>query len=159
MKGRTAASVSLTILVNLTCLACDYYPLKSDRDFRYFQIKVDSVSVVSPLRVVRPGYGEVTWWLPSKSPLAVTDTLGVQFHGWPGPDGCHESSRIDTTRIDLVGYRVKVWSKARMYGGCVDIVMGLRHVLDIYPPLRIGTWIFLVSQPDGSVLRKEVVVQ
>ena len=46
-----------------------------------------------------------------------------------------------------------------MHGGCVDIVMEIRSVLDIYPPLRIGTWIFLVSQPDGSVLRKEVVVQ
>ncbi len=159
MKGRTAASVSLTIVVNLTCLACDYYPLKSDRDFRYFQIKVDSVSVVSPLRVVRPGYGEVTWWLPSKSPLTVTDTLRVQFHGWIGPNGCHQFSHFDVTKIDMAGYKVSVWGKEQSGVGCFQLLIVLRHVLEIYPPLRKGTWILLVSQPDGSVLRKEVVAR
>ena len=159
MQGRIVAFISSTILVGLTFQGCEYYPLKSDPDYRFFQIRVNSVSVVSPLRVVRPGRGEVTWLVPRKSPLAVDDTMRVAFYGWIGHDGCHESSHIDTTRIDLVGYRVKVWSWARMHGGCVDIVMEIRSVLDIYPPLRIGTWIFLVSQPDGSVLRKEVVVQ
>ena len=162
MQGKVAVFVSLTVLVGLTCLGCNYYPLKSDPDFRYNQIKVDSVAVLSPLKVIEPGYGEFIRLVPTTSPLAVSDTMRIGFYGWVGPTGGYGFSHFDTTRIDLVGYKVSVWGKDDLRSSIRPLrVLRMRGSppLLIYPPLRVGTWIFLVSQPDGSVLRKEVVVR
>ena len=86
--------------------------------------------------------------------------MNVGFLGGIGPYGCPVFSHFDTTRIDLVGYKVSVWGR-RYTGICPLALSEMRGYppLVIYPPLRVGTWIFLVSQPDGSVLRKEVVVR
>ena len=160
MQKKIAVFVSLTVLMGLTCLGCDYYPLKSDPDVRDFQIKVDSVAVLSPLRVFEPGHGEYIRRVPTTSPLAVSDTMRIGFYAPLGPTLCYVFSHFDTTRIDLVGYKVSVWGR-RYTGICPLAVSDMRGYppLVIYPPLRVGTWIFLVSQPDGSVLRKEVVVR
>ena len=40
MQKKIAVFVSLTVLMGLTCLGCDYYPLKSDPDVRYYQLKM-----------------------------------------------------------------------------------------------------------------------
>ena len=166
MQKKIAVFVSLTVLVGLTCLGCDY-PFKSDPDSRYFQIKVDSVAVMSPfkvdsppLTVFVPGHGEYIRRVPTTSPLAVTDTMRVGFYSVIGDALCI-FSHFDTTRIDLVGYKVSVWGK-KLRGGIRPLIwseMRGHPPLEFYPPLRVGTWIFLVSQPDGSVLRKEVVVR
>ena len=127
---------------------------------RFYQILVDSVTVGSPLRVFDPPQGTLRTLL--KSPLAVSDIMHVRFYGGIGPNLCHGFSHIDTTRIDLVGYKVSLWGKQNLRSPvCPGIVSELYpewnrdHILEFYPPLRVGTWIFLVSQPDGSVLRKE----
>lgn len=154
--------------MGLSCLGCDYYPFKSDPpDSPYFQIKVDSLTVLSrfkvdspPLTVLVPGHGKYIRRVPTTSPLAASDTMRVGFYAAIGPDRCHLFSHFDTTRINLVGYKVSVWGR-RYTGICPLEVSDMRGYppLEFYPPLRAGTWIFLVSQPDGSVLRKEVVVR
>ena len=159
MQNRFVAFISLTILVGLASQNCEYYPLKTNLDYRYFQIKVNNVSVMSPVKVLVPDSGEQTRLMPTTSPLVVTDTMRVRFQGWVGHNGCHEFSHFDATRIDLVGYKISIWGRVWSYDICTDNMVELHHTFEIYPPLRIGTWIFLVSQPDGSVLRKEVVVQ
>lgn len=44
---------------------------------------------------------------------------------------------------------------------CLFMVAEMRGYppLVFYPPLRIGTWSFFVRQPNGAVLRREVVVR
>ena len=111
MQNRFVAFISLTILVGLASQNCEYYPLKTNLDYRYFQIKVNNVSVVSPVKVLVPDSGEQTRLMPRTSPFAVTDTMRVRFQGWVGHNGCHEFSHFDTTRIDLVGYKVSVWGR------------------------------------------------
>ena len=138
MRRKIPVLVSLTFLM----VSCGLNPFNSDKpdpDDRFYQIHVDSLTVASPLRV--------------------SDTMRVRFHGWEGY-GCKGFSHIDVTRIDLVGYKVSLWGKDS--GGDVcpgDVRYMSRILLEFYPPLRVGTWIFLVSQPDGSVLRKEAVVR
>ena len=140
MRRKTPVLVSLTFLM----MSCGLdNPFKSDR-YRTYQIKVDSLTVASP--------------------LAVSDTMRVGFHAWTGNGGrCSGFSHIDTTRIDLVGYKVSVWGKQDLRRDifCPSGVPRMDNLilLEFYPPLRDGTWIFLVSQPDGSVLRKEAVVR
>ena len=98
MQKKIAVFVSLTVLMGLTCLGCDYYPLKpAPPDVRDFQIKVDSVAVVSPLRVFEPGYGEYIRLVPTTSPLAASDTMRILFYGEIGPDGCYTFSHFDTS--------------------------------------------------------------
>ena len=139
MRRKILVLVSLTFLM----VSCGLNPFNSDKpdpDGRFYQIHVDSLTVASPLRV--------------------SDTMRVRFHGWAG-SGCRLFSHIDTTRIDLVGYKVSVWG--RDSGGTIcpgtERYLNNRILLEFYPPLRVGTWIFLVSQPSGSVLRKEAVVR
>ncbi len=83
MQKKISVFVSLTVLMGLTCLGCDYYPLKSDPDVRDFQIKVDSVAVLSLSR--GSGHGEFIRLQPTTSPLAVTDTHERRIFGrdWP----------------------------------------------------------------------------
>ena len=53
MQKKIAVFILLTVLMGLTCLGCDYYPLKSDPpDSPYFQIKVDTLTVMSPFKHV-----------------------------------------------------------------------------------------------------------
>ena len=163
MRRKIPVFVSLTFLM----VSCGLNPFNSDKpdpDDRYFQIKVDSVAVASPLRVFDPFQGGFGRLVGTASPLSVVDTMRVLFYGGIGPGLCHGFSHFDTTRIDLVGYKVSVWG--RHSGGtiCPGEVSELApnlggDILEFYPPLRVGTWIFLVSQPDGSVLRKEAVVR
>ena len=159
MRRKIPVLVSLTFLM----VSCGLNPFNSDKpdpDDRFYQIHVDSVSVGSPLRVLDPH----TFRTLLKSSLAVSDTMYVRFYGWEG-SGCEGFSHIDVTRIDLfkynlVGYKVSLWGKDS--GGDVcpgDVSYMSRILLEFYPPLRVGKWIFLVSQPDGSVLRKEAVVR
>lgn len=79
-----------------------------------------------------------------------------------GPNGCYDFSHFDTTRVDS-GYRVGVWGieDTRPDIVCTMQIMELRGwpPLVFYPPLRVGTWVYHVSQPNGSVLRKEIVVE
>ena len=139
MRRKIPVFVSLTFLM----VSCGLNPFNSDKpdpDDRFYQIKVDSVTVASPLRV--------------------SDTMHVRFHGWAG-SGCSTFSHIDVTRIDLVGYKVSLWGKHNRHAGpCPGTERYLNRILlEFYPLLRVGTWIFLVSQPDGSILRKEAVVR
>ncbi len=165
MRRKIPVLVSLTFLM----VSCGLNPFNSDKPdpaYRIYQIHVDSVSVGSPLRVFDPLRGTFrTLLVKTTSPLAVSDTMHVRFYGGEG-SGCGMFSHIDTTRIDLVGYKVSLWGKHNLHAGpCPGIVRYLNpewnrdHILEFYPPLRVGTWIFLVSQPDGSVLRKEAVVR
>ena len=157
MAGKVATLVTLTILAGLSGTGCDY-PSGSDPVFRPYLIKVDSLTVTA-----RYGAND------TRAPLAVSDTMWVHFFGSIGPQGnyefsrCHEFSHIDTTRIDPIGYRVRVWGKEdiRPNRGCAAPALRMRGtlVLEFLPPLRVGAWVFLVSQPDGSVLRKEAVIQ
>ena len=168
-KGASVMRRKIPVLVSLTFLmvSCGLNPFNSDKpdpDDRFYQILVDSVTVGSPLRVFDPPQGTLRTLL--KSPLAVSDIMHVRFYGGIGPNLCHGFSHIDTTRIDLVGYKVSLWGKQNLRSPvCPGIVSELYpewnrdHILEFYPPLRVGTWIFLVSQPDGSVLRKEAVVR
>ena len=153
MRRKIPVLVSLIFLM----VSCGLNPFNSDPDDRIFQITVDSLTVASP--------------------LAVSDTMNVRFHGVIGTS-CETFSHFDVTRIDLfrynqVRYIVSVWGKngyivgtggllidvGRPCPGEKVIYLNQNHNLTFYPPLRVGTWIFLVSQPDGSVLRKEVVVR
>ena len=155
MRRKTPVLVSLTFLM----VSCGLNPFNSDKpdpDDRFYQIKVDSVTVGSPLRVFDPLQGFRTLL---KSPLAVSDTMYVRFYGWEG-SGCKAFSHIDTTRIDLIGYKMSLWGKDSGGTICPGTERYMNRILlEFYPPLRVGTWIFLVSQPDGSVLRKEAVVR
>ena len=45
------------------------------------------------------------------SPLSVVDTMRVLFYGGIGPNLCYRFSHFDTTRIDLVGYKVSLWGE------------------------------------------------
>ena len=163
MRRKIPVLVSLTFLM----MSCGLNPFNSDKPdpaYRIYQILVDSVTVGSPLRVFDPPQGTLRTLL--KSPLAVSDIMHVRFYGGIGPNLCHGFSHIDTTRIDLVGYKVSLWGKQNLRSPvCPGEVSELSpewnrdHILEFYPPLRVGTWIFLVSQPDGSVLRKETVVR
>ena len=169
MRRKIPVLVSLTFLM----VSCGLNPFNSDKpdpDDRIYQIHVDSVSVGSPLRVFDPLQGTFrTLLVKTTSPLAVSDTMHVRFYGGVG-SGCEVFSHIDTTRIDLfkynlVGYKVSLWGIEIPSDVCPGTVRYLNpewnrdHILEFYPPLRVGTWIFLVSQPDGSVLRKEAVVR
>ena len=131
---------------------------------RLYRIQVDSVAYASRLSSFTFQGSEIRHFrpVPTTSPLAVTDTMRVLFYGGIGPDGCYDFSHFDTTRVDS-GYRVRVWGIEDTSPdiACIMAIMELHGwpPLEFYPPLRLGTWIFLVSQPDDSVLRKEVVVQ
>ena len=157
--------IPVLVLLAFLMVSCGLNPFNSDPDYRTFQIKVDSVAVASPLRVFDPfqhGFGRL---VGTASPLAVSDTMRVLFYGGIGPSLCYTFTHFDTTRIDLVGYKVSLWGKHPLGdppcpGEVSALIPGLGgDILEIYPPLRVGTWIFLVSQPDGSVLRKEAVVR
>ena len=84
-----------------------------------------------------------------------------QLAGVRGGGSCATFSHFDTAGNDLAGYKVSVWGKQdiRPDRVCPTALSELNHTLEFYPPLRDGTWIFLVFQPDGSVLRKEAVVR
>ena len=157
MRRKIPVLASLAFLM----VSCGLNPFNSDKpdpDDRFYQIHVDSVSVGSPLRVFDLRGTFRTLLVKTTSPLAVSDTMNVRFYGWEGAD-CEVFSHIDTTRIDLVGYKVSLWGRQIPSDVCPGEVRYLdRTLLEFYPPLRVGTWIFLVSQPDGSVLRKEAVV-
>ena len=168
-KGASVMRRKIPVLVSLTFLmvSCGLNPFNSDKPDpadRIYQIHVDSVSVGSPLRVFDLRGTFRTLLVKTTSPLAVSDTMHVRFYGWEG-SGCEVFSHIDTTRIDLVGYKVSLWGRQIPSDVCPGEVRYLNpewnrdHILEFYPPLRVGTWIFLVSQPDGSVLRKEAVVR
>lgn len=164
MWGRIGAFISLTVLAGLAFQSCDFYPLKSDPRLRYFQIKVDRVAYASKISSFTIPGSEIRHFrpAPSTSPLAATDTMRVLFYGDIGPDGCYDFSHFDTTSVDS-GYGVSVWGIQETSPDilCTMEVMELRGwpPLVFYPPLRVGTWVFRVSQPDGSVLRKEIVVE
>ena len=158
-----ASVVSLTALMGLSCLGCDN-PFKSD--YRTFQIRVDSVAVASPLRV-RGQYGPGSFLVGTTSPLEVPDTMRILFYGLIGNNSCYMFSHFDVKRIDQFSYNVSLWGRKDLREDifCFEAVnklkpqTGRQGVLELHPPLRLGTWTFLVSQPDGSILRKEAVVE
>lgn len=164
MLGRIEAFVYLTVLVGLAIHGCDFYPLKPDPKYRYFEVKVDSVAYASKVSSFTFQGSEIRHFrpVPTTSPLATTDTMRVLFYGGIGPNGCYDFSHFDTTSVDS-GYRVGVWGIEDTSPGvvCTMELVELRGwpPLVFYPPLRVGTWVFRVSQPDGSVLRKEIVVE
>lgn len=151
-----ASVVSLAALMGLSCWGCGN-PFKSDADdYRIFQLGVDSVAVASPLR---DEYGRL---VGTTSPLGVPDTMRILFYGVINSFCPGSFSHFDTTRIEHVGYRVSVWGKERLRPGidCPSYRNFLGPAVLVFrPPLRPDTWIFLVSQPDGSILRKEAVVR
>ena len=162
--------IPVFVLLIFLMVSCGLNPFNSDPDYRIFQIHVDSVAVASPLRVFDPMRGEFGerhgYLVGTASPLAVSDTMRVLFYGGIGPNLCYRFSHFDTTRIDLVGYKVSLWGEQPLGDPICPLEvrdlepeLGGDEVLELYPPLRVGTWIFLVSQPDGSVLRKEAVVR
>ena len=163
MRRKFAVLASLAALTGLTSMGCDYYPLSSNRDYRFFQIKVTGVAAMAHQTIHEPGLGQVTRLVPTTLPLAVTDTMRIGFYAVIGGDSRYEYSHLDTTSFEFAGYRVRLWGKQDIrpdiiYRPSVEEMYGY-PLLVFEPPLRVGTWIFLVSQPDGSVLRKEVVVQ
>ena len=87
MQGKIVVFVSLAVLMGLSCLGCDYYPFKPDPpDFQIFQLHIDSLTVTSP--------------------LAASDTMRVGYY--TSIDLCSGLVYVDTTRIDLVGYKLGV---------------------------------------------------
>ena len=167
MRGKVSV-VSLTALMGLSCSGCGNLFKSDPDDYRTFQIHVDSVAVASPLRVrgQDPWMRNFLFLVRTTSPLAVTDTMRILFYGGLGGNTCYRFSHFDVKRIDQFGYNVSVWGKElRGDIACFELSTrlvpqwGREGVLELHPPLRVGTWIFLVSQPDGSILRKEAVVE
>ena len=68
MRRKIPALVSLAFLM----VSCGLNPFKSNPDYRYFQIKVDSVSVASPLRVFDPFQGGFGRLVGTASPLSAS---------------------------------------------------------------------------------------
>jgi hypothetical protein len=97
--------------------------------------------------------------ISAPSIISASDTLQIRFAGGIGPDGCWGLDRVDRqltkARLELT-FRGK--HEDRIGFDCPQMPTALDYLEKIVPPLETPFSI-TVHQPDGSLLRRQVIVQ
>jgi len=124
----------IVVLISISLASC----LKSDIEFEYFKVRVDSLSVPSS--------------------ISHKDTLNIQLYGTIGSDGCHSFSHFEAER-DTFELKLTVWWKRYVKAGaCPTIMIYLDTVYSIFP-LYPGSFYIEIQQPDDSTLNDTVNIE
>jgi len=124
----------IVVLISISLASC----LKSDIEFEYFKVRVDSLSVPSS--------------------ISHEDTLNIQLYGTIGSDGCHSFSHFEAER-DTFELKLTVWGKRYVKAGsCPTIMIYLDTVYSIFP-LYPGSFYIKIQQPDDSTLNDTVNIE
>ena len=134
-SGRCRLSCSAILLLAVSLLQCGLIGPSVDR----FVIRVADIS--------------------APSMISASDTLQIRFAGGIGPDGCWNLDRVDrqATKGTLeLTFRGK--HEVRVGFDCTQMPTALDYVERIPPPLETPFSI-TVHQPDGKILRRQVIIQ
>lgn len=124
----------LIIIPFVILLSCSTEPERHDV---YYLIKADSIH--------------------HPSSVALNDTIVIKPMGLAGTDGCHSFSHFESL-VSPLELDLKLWGKVSGAGGpCTAVLVPLDVEYRAKAKER-GTFIIIITQPDGSLLKDSVIV-